>query len=87
MPPASTTSARPPAWAGRIYNAFSDKVDLFLHSLERYVDTVPTHALDAMRAQDTGQGAVAAFLRATAECTTEDPSHPGCPAGQRCPDG
>jgi AcrR family transcriptional regulator len=68
-----------------IYNAFGDKVDLFLRSLGRYVDTVPSHALDAMRAQDTGQGAVAAFLRATAEYTTEDPSHPGCLLGSVAP--
>jgi AcrR family transcriptional regulator len=68
-----------------IYNAFGDKVGLFLRSLERYVDTVPTRALDAMHAQDTGQGAVAAFLRAIAEYTTADPSHPGCLLGSVAP--
>jgi AcrR family transcriptional regulator len=64
-----------------IYNAFGDKAELFVRSLERYTETVLAKALDAMRAQDTVQAAVTAFLRATAQYTTEDPSHPGCLLG------
>jgi AcrR family transcriptional regulator len=68
-----------------VYNAFGDKLDLFLRSLERYVDTVPARALDAMRAQTTADAAIRAFLRATAESATRDASHPGCLLGSVAP--
>jgi AcrR family transcriptional regulator len=64
-----------------IYNAFGDKKALFLHSLERYRDTIASTPVRAMDAEDSIRNALDAFFGQIVEYTTADRSHLGCLLG------